>query len=1311
MVKFTPEDLHKAIGRTNNIRTLYVADQGGKLTASLVAAAGIISQEVASDVAMTNISADEAEQGLTIEPAVSLYYEMSDTSLRYYKGERDGNGFLINLTNSAGRVELSSEDMCVLHMSDGILVISDCIDGLCTQTETVLQKAVVDRISPVLCLENMDRYFLELQFDGEEAYKSLSHIIDSANAIIEASKDRLLNDVLIRPERGNVAFSAGSQGWAFTLKKFAQMYSSKFNLDEPIVMEKLWGENFFDLKTKKWTTKDTGAPTCKRGFVQFCYQPLKTITEMCMDDQKDKLWLALLKLGVKMKDDDKELTGKNLMERVLQTWLSCSCSLLEMMVLHLPSPVRAQEYRVKKLYGGPPDDLYANAIKGCDARGPLMLYISKMIPASDKGRFFAFGRVFSGSVTTGKKVRIFGPNYVPGKQKDLYVQTATCTVACYGKRQLCFKDVPCGNTVVMVGLDVAIGANSTLTNEEEIYAYPIRDMKLSLLADESVKDEKRNSTKALNNQAPKDFILKAVGNRRGKAFRIPYSIYNILYPHQREALQWLWTIHSKETGAIIADDMGLGKTLEVSAFLFGLFYSGLIERAMIVVPITVLPGWGLELDRVGLKNWKEFTNPIGKADQVALNSIMKQGGLLLTTYETFRDNNEAILGRNKDIWDYVFADEGHRIKNMGAAITKSLNGIHCLHKLIITGTPFQNSLREFFTLMQFCCPNLLGDYRSFCKKYIYPIDRGKHRNASEKLKKESSEASDSLKKLINPYILRRTKELLKATGRLTCNKHELTVWLKPSLLQMKLIKVLLGGGILNFHEDLGSPLIGSTIYRSICNHPAILMGNECLLTEESDSSGLLQRILKQLIHTASLGDLCAHDYDLSCKLSFIMYLVPKLLEDGKKILIFSQSPMMLQIVQNALLRTVEEAKVIRMVGSTKDKMRKKLIKDFQRHEKLGPTIFLMSTTVGGLGITLTKASRVIIIDPARNPSDDCQAVDRAYRVGQLEDVIIYRLITCGTIEEHIYRKQISKGEISTALLERQCERGIDKKKKKVLSLPMEGFGTSVTYQDLCSIYGNKFSEVLRSDLSFVEKHKSVVSVGNHSLLFSVQEKLSPVTAKTSSPKVFRQPQYKKASSDAVTNGDNENFPRLQLHNTKDSVKKDGVDREEEGPKAKGSTRRRSTNDNMVSSGSKTDKMEHRAMIEVPNHIMPHLIGQNQKKIEEFRRRSGAVIGISSRYVDYQTVQAIGSFESVEKARKLINDFVKPLEGDLIYVQSDKLESLVGKKGDNLNNIKRVSGARIKVGERFTGLKQVRVWVSGNEFQKKVALEMIDASTK
>ncbi len=266
------------------------------------------------------------------------------------------------------------------------------------------------------------------------------------------------------------------------MSTFAKMYAAKFGTDESKMITKLWGDNFFDPATKKWTSKQTDSATCKRGFNQFCYEPIKAVINLAMNDNKEKLFPMLEKLNVlsKLKPEDKELSGKPLMKRVMQSWLPASEALLEMIVFHLPSPAKAQKYRVDTLYEGPLDDIYATAVRNCDPEGPLMVYISKMIPTSDSGRFFAFGRIFSGRVATGSKVRIMGPNYVPGEKKDLYTKAVQRTVLCMGRKQEAVEDVPCGNTVALVGLDQFIAKTATLTNEDRHDAFPMKAMKFSV---------------------------------------------------------------------------------------------------------------------------------------------------------------------------------------------------------------------------------------------------------------------------------------------------------------------------------------------------------------------------------------------------------------------------------------------------------------------------------------------------------------------------------------------------------------------------------------------------------------------------------------------------------------------------------------------------------------------------------------------------------------------------------------------------------------------------------------------------------------
>ena len=448
-----------------------------------MAAAGIISIESAGDARLTDTRADEQERGVTIKSTgISLYYQTTDEDLEGLTQKRDGNDFVINLIDSPGHVDFSSEVTAALRITDGALVVVDCIEGVCVQTETVLRQALGERIKPVLAINKLDRCFLELMLEGEEAYTNFLRVIETANVILATYTDEKMGDCQVYPDKGTVCFSAGLHAWAFTLKTFAEIYAKKFGVPKEKMMEKLWGDNFFDPKEKKWTKKNTGAATCSRAFVQFIYNPIKKVIDACMNEKRDEAFTMLQKLNVfdRLKPADKDLNGKPLMKRCMQSWLPAHEALLMLMIHHLPSPLTAQKYRTETLYEGPMDDKYADAMNNCDPNGPLMVYVSKMIPSQDKGRFFAFGRVFSGTIAAGMKVRIMGPNYIPGQKKDLYLKSVQRTVLCMGRRQEAVEDVPAGNTVALVGLDQFITKNATITNDKNDDAHPIKAMKFSV---------------------------------------------------------------------------------------------------------------------------------------------------------------------------------------------------------------------------------------------------------------------------------------------------------------------------------------------------------------------------------------------------------------------------------------------------------------------------------------------------------------------------------------------------------------------------------------------------------------------------------------------------------------------------------------------------------------------------------------------------------------------------------------------------------------------------------------------------------------
>ncbi|KAM5531720.1 hypothetical protein V8D89_014640 [Ganoderma adspersum] len=485
MVNFTVDQIRALMDKPTNIRNMSViahVDHGkSTLTDSLVSKAGIIAGAKAGDMRFTDTREDEKERGITIKSTgISMYFEVDKDDVSAIKQKTEGTEFLINLIDSPGHVDFSSEVTAALRVTDGALVVVDCIEGVCVQTETVLRQALTERIKPVVVINKVDRALLELQVSKEDLFQSFSRTIESVNVIISTYHDVALGDVQVYPEKGTVAFGSGLHGWGFTLRQFAARYAKKFGVDKDKMMVKLWGDNYFNPATKKWSTKSTDADgkPLERAFNVFVLDPIFRVFDAVMNFKKDDVTKICEKLDVKLAQDERELEGKALLKVVMRKFLPAGDSLLEMIVINLPSPATAQRYRVETLYEGPMDDESAIGIRDCDPNGPLVCYISKMVPTSDKGRFYAFGRIFSGTVRAGPKIRIQGPNYVPGKKDDLYVKSVQRTVLMMGRYVEPIEDCPAGNIIGLVGIDQFLLKNGTLTTSET--AHNMKVMKFSV---------------------------------------------------------------------------------------------------------------------------------------------------------------------------------------------------------------------------------------------------------------------------------------------------------------------------------------------------------------------------------------------------------------------------------------------------------------------------------------------------------------------------------------------------------------------------------------------------------------------------------------------------------------------------------------------------------------------------------------------------------------------------------------------------------------------------------------------------------------
>ena len=216
------------------------------LTDSLVQRAGIISAAKAGEARFTDTRADEQERGVTIKStAISLYATLKDEEdMKDIPVKVEKNDFLINLIDSPGHVDFSSEVTAALRVTDGALVVVDTVEGVCVQTETVLRQALGERIKPVVIINKVDRALLELQVTKEDLYQNFSRVIESVNVVIATYYDKALGDVQVYPDKGTIAFGSGLHGWAFTVRQFASRYAKKFGVDKNKMMERLWVRSY-----------------------------------------------------------------------------------------------------------------------------------------------------------------------------------------------------------------------------------------------------------------------------------------------------------------------------------------------------------------------------------------------------------------------------------------------------------------------------------------------------------------------------------------------------------------------------------------------------------------------------------------------------------------------------------------------------------------------------------------------------------------------------------------------------------------------------------------------------------------------------------------------------------------------------------------------------------------------------------------------------------------------------------------------------------------------------------------------------------
>ena len=458
------------------------------LSDSLITNAGFIAADKAGKVCLTDTREDEKERGITIKScSVSLHHKITDNVLARVIKNQDTNGpeFLMNLIDSPGHVDFSSEVTAALRVTDGAIVVVESVGGVSVQTETVVRQAIQENIDLVMMINKLDRSITELQLSPEDLYQRLYKIIQEMNTLISrfsANEDRYPSNYF-DPVKGNVVFGAAYHGWAFSLYEFAEMYSSKSGGDWTKIMPKLWGEYYIDTNTKKWTQiNDPNNKALSRGFVKMILEPIYqvyTISPKLQNADATPILANISKLNVNIpKSEIDNKTNEEIMCAIMRNWLPAGPTVLNMVAEKLPSPVVAQKYRGKDLYTGDLNDPVGQSILACDSKGPMTMFVSKMFPAGD-GRFYAFGRIFSGKVEAGQKIRIMEANYEPGSKQGLFNNvTIQRVVIMMANKVVAVDSVPSGNIVGLVGIDQYMVKTGTLTNSND--AYPIKPMKYSV---------------------------------------------------------------------------------------------------------------------------------------------------------------------------------------------------------------------------------------------------------------------------------------------------------------------------------------------------------------------------------------------------------------------------------------------------------------------------------------------------------------------------------------------------------------------------------------------------------------------------------------------------------------------------------------------------------------------------------------------------------------------------------------------------------------------------------------------------------------
>lgn len=496
-------------------------------------------------------------------------------------------------------------------------------------------------------------------------------------------------------------------------------------------------------------------------------------------------------------------------------------------------------------------------------------------------------------------------------------------------------------------------------------------------------------------------------NRAVYEVQVTPTLVQHLRPHQRGGICFLYECvmgfkNPDFYGAILADEMGLGKTLQCLALCHTLLKQGpfggdrVLQRVLIVCPSSLTSNWNNEINK-WLKNERMYAFVVDAKHKLSKFSHQTHIPFVIVSYE-------MLLGHSDEFkvldFDLVICDEGHRLKNSSTKLSTALQEMNIQRKILLTGTPIQNDLQEFFTLVDFVNPGILGSYQEFKREFENPIVLGQGQLANEETKSKGSQKAAELKLISKKFILRRTQSV---NQQYLPKKQEYIVFVKPSELQQFLLIKALDLWESRKEDILKhmNPLQIITILKKICNHPSLI--SRC-----KSPNILTKNLEKFLPDWTEMGS-----FD-SGKVELVQSFLQSIATSDERVVLVSNHTKTLDMLHG--LCDFLNLEVSRLDGSTPASERNTIVTKFNEEQSTS-RVFLLSAKAGGVGLNLCGASRLILFDNDWNPATDQQAMSRIWRDGQKKNVKIYRLITVGTIEEKIFQRQIAKTTLGGCAME------------------------------------------------------------------------------------------------------------------------------------------------------------------------------------------------------------------------------------------------------------------------------------------------------